>query len=225
VPSLPPLLRRHRTSVALAACVAGIALLLGVADVPRAAAAAFAAAAAIAVGWIAVDVVQAGGRDRGKHDRDLLALAAAGLLVGLVGLGIAGWWASSVHDLLGRLVTTTGTVVEHHQWRRRSTFIRQIRGRDVVYGPVVRFELPDRAAVVFKSPEGHRAPPFPAIGEKVEVHYDPAEPQRSAWIGPRGDAWAGPRLVAWVGGGFALAGAWGIALFVRRGKRRGPCRS
>jgi hypothetical protein len=223
VPPILSVLRNHRAAV-LGVCVVAIALLLALADLPRTATVALVLAGGIAVVWITIDVVQAAGRDRGKHDRDLLAFATAGLLVGLVGLSIAGWWASSVDALLERTVTTSGSVIDHHSWTVRAGFTRRSSRRKTVYGPVVRFLLPGGEAVVFKSQDADDAR-FHGIGETLEVHYDPAEPQRSAWTGPRGDAWAGPRLVAYVGGGFALAGAWGIALFVRRGPRRGPCRS
>ncbi|HSN91029.1 MAG TPA: DUF3592 domain-containing protein [Anaeromyxobacteraceae bacterium] len=146
-------------------------------------------------------------RRRRPADRMLLQVGALFLLVGLAGVGGAGWWAFTVHDFTSRAAVTSGTVVEV----RRSG-----RSRRSAYRPVVRFHLPSGQPVVFRESTGSNPPSY-RVGEQVEVRYDPARPS-DARAGSLRNLWAWPFFVGGMAVVFAAAGL--VALAGYRQERR-----
>ena len=143
-------------------------------------------------------------RRRRQADRGLLQIGVLFLLVGLGGVGGAGYWASTVHEFVGRATVTSGTVIELRESRtsRRG-------GR--VYRPVVRFQLPSGKPVVFTSRSGSNPAPY-AVGDRIEVRYDPARPA-DAREGSLRSVWAWPVVAGGMAAIFVLAGVAGLGWY------------
>jgi hypothetical protein len=103
-----------------------------------------------------------GRRTRSRVDWTVLACLALG-----VGLLLAGA-ATFVHTkrFVAGAEHATGTVVDHSS---SST------SEGIVYYPVVRFTTAEGRTVEFSSSSGSSSPPD--VGDRVEVRYDPDDPQ------------------------------------------------
>jgi hypothetical protein len=125
------------------------------------------------------------------------ALFAAGVAV----LGLAGSLVADTRSFLARAQTANGVVVD--LVASHSTSSSFGRNSQDVYCPVVEFAGPGGRPITFRSDTGTSPPAF-RRGEKVIVHYDPAEPEKARLDGFF-DLWFFPALV----GGFGA-----IALFI-----------
>ncbi len=146
-------------------------------------------------------------------DRFLRISGWGALLLGLVGLAAAAYWANRVQGFVARAEVASGTVVDLER-----SISRDRDGHDsVVVHPVVRFEPTSGGQRTFRGTTGT----YPAaydVGEVVEVLYDPARPAdatiRSTW-----EVWGGPMVAVGLGAVFSLIGG-GMLLGMRASARR-----
>jgi hypothetical protein len=129
--------------------------------------------------------------------------------LGLAMLAGALLWYQSVKSFVSAASVAQGTVAE---------LVRSQSGSDSpTYRPVVRFIAANGQAVEFTSSAGSN-PPSHSRGEKIEVLYQPSDPQ-NAKINGFFPLWGGSLIVGGLGTVFFLVGA-GIWLFTRlKGQR------
>jgi hypothetical protein len=84
---------------------------------------------------------------------------------------------------------------------------------DVTYSPVISFQTPDGQTIEFKSQSGSSSR-WPAVGQTVEILYDPRNPQQ-AEINSFSSLWIAPLILSALGAAFFIIGT--IVFWVFRG--------
>lgn len=124
----------------------------------------------------------------------VMALVGAGMLAGSAALALR------TRAFLARAEGAAGTVTR----LERSESTDSDNRRSVYYYPYVRFELPSGEVHEFRGGTGSN-PPAWAIGERVDVLYDPARPAE-ARIRGFSSLWLGSVILGGLGLLFALVG-------------------
>ncbi len=105
--------------------------------------------------------------------RTLVVLPRLFAAVGVVLLVIATWVHARERAFVRAAERATGTVTELH---------RDVDADGTTYFPVVSFRTRAGDSVTFRSSAGSNPPSY-EVGERVEVLYDPADPQRAKTSG------------------------------------------
>jgi hypothetical protein len=135
------------------------------------------------------------------------------LLIGLLVLAVAGYWANRVQGFVTRAEVASGRVVDLER-----SYSHDSNGHEsVVFHPVVSFQPVSGAERTFRGTTGTNPPAYD-VGEVVEVLYDPARPA-DASIRATFEVWGGPIIVGGLGTVFALIGG-GMLLGQRAAARR-----
>jgi len=125
----------------------------------------------------------------------------AGMLVGAIFL------YQSTSSFLAQAIKTVGTVIDLEQSRS---------GDSTTYRPVVSFISQKGEAIRFTSSSGSNPPSY-SKGEKVEIFYLTAEPQK-AKINGFFTLWGGAVILGGMGGIFFLVGAAIILVIMLKGR-------
>jgi hypothetical protein len=131
----------------------------------------------------------------------VFTLVGVGMLIG------AFFWYRSTSTFLEEAATANGTVVD---------LARSRSSDSTTYRPVVQFISQNGERIEFISSSGSN-PPSHTKGEKVEVLYLPAEPQK-AEINGFFSLWGGSVIVGTLGGVFFLVGIGIILVGTLRGR-------
>src|SRR5713226_4856670 len=131
----------------------------------------------------------------------VFTFVGAGMLVGAIFL------YQSTSSFLAQATKTDGTVVDLEQSRSNDS---------TTYKPVVNFIDQKGETIKFTSSSGSNPPSY-SKGEKVEVLYLAAEPQK-AKINGFFSLWGGPIILGGMGGVFFLIGTGMILLIMLKGR-------
>ena len=140
--------------------------------------------------------------------------AVIGLLVsiGMIGGGV--YWYNVNTAFVDTAVRTKGEVVDVkriEETRRRDGRTRE----EVTYYPVVEFDDGDGQTHEFRSSAGSNPPAY-SEGDRVEVLYDPGDPQQAS-INSFTSLWVGPLVTGGLGAVFALMSLGALVVRVLRG--------
>jgi hypothetical protein len=132
-------------------------------------------------------------------------------LFAIIGLGllIASFFVFlSTRSFINSSARATGTVIAHASSRSSDG--------DLTYAPVVSFRTPDGHSVEFKS-QTSSSSRSPAVGQTVEVLYNPRNPQE-AEINSFSSLWLLPIILSGLGAGFFIIGTTVFFVFKGSGK-------
>lgn len=135
-------------------------------------------------------------RQTPKLSKSLITLF---LLLGVLLMGGGGVWAAMVADFVGRAERAPGVVVDLE---------RSGTGSDVSFRPVVTYKVPDSPGTLTLVGQTATSPPAFAVGEVVQVLFDPDSPTTARIDAPFA-LWGGPLILCAVGGVFFLVGLGG----------------
>lgn len=131
----------------------------------------------------------------------LFSLIGLGLLVASVFVYL------NTRNFINSSARAEGTVVAHAPGRSSDG--------DLTYAPVISFRTPEGQAVEFKSQTSSNSP-YPAVGETVEVIYNPQRPSE-AEINSFSSLWTLNIILAALGAGFFVIGTTVFMVFRRAG--------
>lgn len=129
-------------------------------------------------------------------------------LVGLILLVVSLFVYNNTRAFIDRSVTTSGAIIDMARERSRND-------REYTYYPVVVFETESGQEIEFVSGSGSKTD-RDRRGEKVEVLYDPVQPE-NAEINSFGSLWAGVMVLLVLGIGFVGLGFGGFVYIVING--------
>ncbi|MDX2229202.1 MAG: DUF3592 domain-containing protein [Leptolyngbyaceae cyanobacterium bins.349] len=130
-------------------------------------------------------------------------------IVGVLAMIAGSVTARKTKRFLARASTARGTVV--HLVMRSST--DSADGTvSYAYHPIIKFTAQTGEDIEFESSSGSN-PPMYALGQPVEILYDPQDPYR-AKIHSFFDLWLATAIMLGIGGIFAIVG-FGLVLFQR----------
>lgn len=132
----------------------------------------------------------------------LFALVGLGLLVTSVFVYL------NTRNFINSSAKATGQVIAHASGRSSDGTL--------TYAPVISFRTPDGQVVEFKS-QASSSSPSPAVGEAVEVLYNPRQPQE-AEINTFSSLWILPIILSALGAGFFIIGTTVFMVFRRAGQ-------
>lgn len=129
-------------------------------------------------------------------------------VLGIVLLVMAAYLFWSTKLFISRAMVTQGVVVEN---------VRNYSDDSYTYSPVIQFNTEDGRNVEFKSKMGSSSPTY-SVGEKVEIFYEPNEPEH-AKINSFMSLYFFPTILG-VMGGVMILGKLAMMLFRRLGKKK-----
>lgn len=132
----------------------------------------------------------------------LFALIGLGLLVASVFLYL------NTREFINSSARAEGRVIAHAQSKSSDG--------DPMYAPVISFRTPDGQMVEFKS-QTSSSSPSPAVGEAVEVLYNPQRPQE-AEVNSFSSLWTLNIILSALGAGFFIIGTIVFMVFRRTGQ-------
>ena len=108
------------------------------------------------------------------------------------------YWKKKINEKLNKTVKTTGTVLRLESRRGGTGF--DTSGRTVYY-PIVEFSV--NGEVYTTAGDVASMKPKYSIGDKIEISYNPEDPNNS---GISGDEFMGPHALMLIGGVFIFLG-------------------
>ncbi|MFN8355131.1 MAG: DUF3592 domain-containing protein [Spirosomataceae bacterium] len=128
--------------------------------------------------------------------------------IGLVMLAVTAFLVYSQYQFLSSSVKTTGVVIDN---------IGQRSKKSTTYTPVIAFQTANGKPITFQGSVSSSPPAFD-INEKVEVYYNPANPQEAA-IGTFFQLWFLPLIFGILGTIFSSIGlGFGVSALLHRRK-------
>jgi hypothetical protein len=138
------------------------------------------------------------------------------VLGGAAALAAAGYFLADTRSFLARAQTANGVVVDISVSSSTRSTGPYTSTSSNSYSPVVEFAGPGGRPITFVADFGTTSSAY-RRGEKVIVHYDPAQPENARLDGFLA-LWIGPTLTGGIGVAFFSIGS--IALFLGRDRRR-----